>query len=140
MPLESGCIPWRGTVGANGYGTLSVNNKHVYAHRIAYELFKEPIPEGFLVRHSCDNRICVNHEHLLIGTDLENNRDRWERGKPNIGSLHGMSRLSEDEVREARRLRKSGVPLKEVAKTLGIPYQTASSITNGSRWKHMEDI
>jgi DNA invertase Pin-like site-specific DNA recombinase len=82
----------------------------------------------------------VNYEHLLIGTDLENNRDRWERGRSNIGSLHGMARLTEESVKEARKLRREGVPLKQIAIKLNVKYQTVVSATNGSRWKHVEDI
>jgi len=49
------------------------------AHRYAYELYKEPIPEGLQIDHICENKSCVNPEHLQPVTNLENQRLYWER-------------------------------------------------------------
>lgn len=59
-----GCWVWTGAVTSDGYGQLSVGGKMVSAHRFAYELCREPIPDGLQLDHLCRNRGCVNPEHL----------------------------------------------------------------------------
>ncbi|MGQ9589922.1 MAG: HNH endonuclease, partial [Planctomycetota bacterium] len=63
-------------VGVRTEGT----RRHVYAHRWAWEHFKGEIPEGLQVNHHCDNSLCVNPDHLYLGTKEENMRDFQLRG------------------------------------------------------------
>src|SRR5437867_3034751 len=68
------CWLWQGNIGLNGYGTMSINYKIHYAHRLAYELSKGQIPNGHQLDHLCRNRICVNPKHLESVTFSENLR------------------------------------------------------------------
>lgn len=68
----NGCWEWLSITGSSGYGNFKAFGKMVSAHRFAYELYKGPIPEGKEILHSCDNRICVNPDHLRIGSHTEN--------------------------------------------------------------------
>lgn len=70
-----------GTTNHGGYKSFEWNRKKILAHRFAYELFKGEIPNGMYVLHSCDTPPCVNPEHLRIGTNADNNRDRVEHGR-----------------------------------------------------------
>jgi len=74
------CWLWCGNVNRAGYGTIGVvGTKTVLAHRVSYELAKEPISEGHLCLHTCDNPRCVRPDHLKLGTQLENVRDMHEK-------------------------------------------------------------
>jgi len=69
-----------------GYGSVRRNGKKVGKHRAAYEDAYGPIPEGegyhgTVVRHTCDNRNCINPEHMVLGTQKDNVRDAMERGQ-----------------------------------------------------------
>ena len=76
---QSDCWIWAGT--QNGppkkrYGVIRDNYKQKKAHRVSYELHKGEIPDGLVVRHLCDNKLCVNPNHLELGTVSDNNRDK----------------------------------------------------------------
>lgn len=78
---EDDCWNWTGQVSSDGYGKITRANRSVRAHRLAYEVWNGPIPEGLLVRHTCDNTLCINPQHLLTGTPKDNTRDMIERGR-----------------------------------------------------------
>lgn len=111
-----GCWEWGGSRTGNNYGRIRFGGRSQYAHRVAFELFCGPIPEGMLVCHHCDNPPCVNPDHLFLGTHSDNTRDavakgRWgpqthpeayrhSRRRP--GVLGKNARFGWDEIREIR--------------------------------------
>ena len=69
---ETGCWNWTGYVRDDGYGIFKIKSVKHRAHRVCYEFFNGPIPEGLHIDHLCRNRKCVNPEHLEPVTMLEN--------------------------------------------------------------------
>lgn len=91
------------------YGTFRVGDKVLYAHRVSYEIANGPIPEGLDVLHTCDNKKCVNPNHLYLGTQANNTTDSMQRGtvSHNPGRLGhaGGKFLREGEVWLVRKLK-----------------------------------
>ena len=84
---SNGCIHWTGCIrGKSGYGAFKLNGKTVNAHRIAYILANGEITDNLLVCHKCDNRLCVNPDHLFLGTHQVNYDDGVKKGRIFKGS------------------------------------------------------
>jgi hypothetical protein len=78
-PEDGMCVEWSGPRDSNGYGRSGHGDR---AHRVAWEAAcGDPIPDGMVVMHLCDNPPCVNPAHLRLGTVAENNRDRHAKGR-----------------------------------------------------------
>ena len=75
------CWEWKGARNQYGYGIIRHEGRVLRAHRWAWSLVNGPIPEGLVVMHSCDNRGCVNPDHLSVGTQADNLRDMWAKGR-----------------------------------------------------------
>lgn len=98
---NSGCWLWIAAVrGRPDYGTFSVNNKQVRAHRWAYEHFIGPVPDGLVLDHLCKVSTCVNPWHLEPVTNRENLMRGTNRAAQNARKMHCARghRLSGDRV------------------------------------------
>lgn len=134
---ESGCIEWTACLNGRGYGQFrpSKQRKNITAHRYSWILANGPIPEGLCVCHTCDNRICVNPEHLFLGTPAENSADMVEKGRgrgaKRSGTLNPRCKLTEIQVEAVR---KSSASLRSIAQTFGISKSQVHRIRNGESW------
>ena len=143
---NTGCWIWVAAKDGDGYGTIKFQGTQYRAHRLSYEHFVGPIPEGFVVRHNCpsgDNSSCVNPEHLLAGTHQDNMRDmvaaRRHKGKGACpGERHGNAKLTDNDV-EVIRLLHSTKQMKqtELCLAFGISSGMMSKIVNRKYWRHI---
>jgi hypothetical protein len=137
---EGGCLVWTGDKDSNGYGRLRYAGKKGYpSHRLAYELANGPIPGGLVVRHQCDNRACINLNHLELGTQQQNVQDMFERKRANraTGEHHGRSKLTQQQVDSIRqrympRHRVNGAAA--MAREVGIGISAMYDILAGRHW------
>lgn len=143
---EAGCWVWMGSLNNKGYGVFSLNRKQKYAHRVSYQLYNGPIPDGLYVLHRCDNPACVSPTHLFLGTQKDNMRDmmakgrrKWERGgNGRSGEGVHFHELTELQVLEIRRLRSvDGMFQQEIAEKFGVSQPLVSRILNRKVWKHI---
>lgn len=131
-----GCWHWIGPMTDTGYGKICRFGKNYKAHRVSYEFFKGGIGKMY-VCHTCDNRYCVNPDHLFLGTHQDNMTDMKEKGRrknKGRGDKNGMSKLSTENVLE---IRASDERYEILARKYGVKACTISQIKTRRVWKHI---
>lgn len=130
------CWEWTGSVLAHGYGQIGLGSSNVGTHRVAFFLAHGRWPQNHCC-HRCDNRRCVNPEHLFEGTALDNMRDKVAKGRASRGSKHGLSKLTEDDVPRIRALAAERVSVSEIARRFGVGRNPIRRIIAGTGWRHV---
>jgi hypothetical protein len=120
-----------------GYPVIWRNNKRVKISRYQYEKYKGKIPKGHVIRHTCDNRKCINPDHLLTGTPRENAFDAIHRGRNPKGEKHGMAKLTDEMARKIKIDLLNSIPRKEIATQYKVHISRIHDIASGKVWKHI---
>lgn len=153
-----GCWIWLYGLTSEGYGTVRFRGRSRRAHRVSWVLHRGPIPNGAFVCHHCDNPICINPDHLFIGTAADNNKDRRRKGRdfalknptaasvmmkanaitnpnPPRGEKNGRAKLTRRVIRSIKRMAANGKFQAEIAARYQVSQSCISLIVTGKRWK-----
>ncbi len=135
-PDENGCWIWQLAVNSNGYGSASAGDgKKAQAHRLAWkERHGSLPPKGVFVCHKCDVPLCVNPDHLFLGTHQENMDDMVRKGRNTTGERVTQAKLTAAQVLE---IRAASGSIYEIAPRYGISFQQVSRIRRRERWAHL---
>lgn len=140
------CWEWEGSLDSYGYGMLSFRPQrgcrkvNLMVHQIAYFLKHLSIPAGLCVCHHCDNRKCVNPKHLFAGTHTENIKDRDRKNRHWVwcGVQSPVAKLTERQVREARKLWDKNWTAREIAAKFGVSRGCINGVVFGTNWKQLK--
>jgi len=158
MPSE--CWEWRGAGDNRGYGQVVYLGMKYKAHRFSWMLLHKTIPEGVMVLHKCDNRCCVNPDHLFLGTAKDNMQDCISKGRHRpgraFGSLNGTfthpekikrgsevntAKLTESNVRDIRsKYIPEVITRRMLAAEYGVCKKTIDCILAYATWKHIIQV
>jgi predicted DNA-binding protein YlxM (UPF0122 family) len=136
---ETNCWEWTHGKTKSGYGRFSLNGQMIRAHRFSYHIYNEIDPGRFECCHHCDNKICVNPQHLFLGTAKDNalDRENKKRHPHPSGENSKSSKLTNEQVLEIKKMLLNGVTLPEIEKLFSVTNSTVSAIKMGDRWSHV---
>ena len=134
---NSGCWLWIASSWKDGYGNFRLFGRIMGAHRAAWILYKDALPDEVKVLHRCDVPACVNPDHLFLGTDGDNAADRSVKGRSARmrGSENQASVLSEHQVREIAE--NHTLNACDMAAAYGVSPSAVAAIKKGKTWKHL---
>lgn len=136
------CMLWTGSVGTHGYGVMQYGGQQVLAHRVAYARANGVgvLSMGGTVLHSCDVRLCVNPDHLSLGTQGDNMHDAACKGRVSHGEAHTHAALTEEAVRTIRRVyvpRHREFGCRGLARKYGVSHTVVSDVVLSKSWGHV---
>lgn len=133
-----GCFEWLGRIEENGYVKVSYHGRPSWAHRVVYELANAESPGSLDVMHKCDNRRCINPNHLELGTRADNMmdcliKDRWHT-EARMKAPRSARKLAPSHVMAIRTKDRNGESSKSIAKEFGIDCTMVRMILNLKMW------
>jgi hypothetical protein len=136
---SDGCWQWIGAINPNKarrnypLAMFYLDGKNQKASRAAWLLLRGPIPEAMHVCHTCDNPLCVNPDHLFLGTHRDNMHDCAVKGRV------GTAKLNPDRVRQIRLLRRNGMSMQAIADRFEVSERAVEFVLKGVTWSYVKD-
>ena len=139
------CWEWIHSKDGGGYGCFvesgSPEVKTEKAHRFSWRIHYGEIPKGLHVLHKCDKPSCVNPNHLFLGTNADNARDKMKKGrfKKLLGRKNGMNKLSKEDVFDIVGLHEDGYSYREIEKLYPVGMTQIGRIVRKESWVWLWD-
>jgi hypothetical protein len=123
-------------VNIHGYPCIWANGRNQNMHRVLFEEKKGKIKKSNVIRHTCDNRLCINLDHLISGTAADNAADcaKRKRHNPPVGERSGTVKLT---LKNVIYIRKSKLSERKLATKFKVSQSTVNRIKNNKRWSHI---
>ena len=135
-----GCWEWTAST-RSGYGAFKLSHRIISAHRLSYRIFYGEDAGQMLVCHKCDNKRCINPEHLFLGTYSDNLKDSYDKGIRPIQDLESFKKghipahrlLTDSDALKVKNtiLNRGAKTLRQISEEIGVPYQTIRDISSG---------
>ena len=137
--LNTGCVLWAGAINNKGYGLIMVSKGYNRStHRVAWELDNSSsVPNGLHVLHKCDTPACVNPNHLRLGSNADNVRDKMAKGRMPVGAdkpKPSHTKLTLEKAENIRELARQGWSQKQLAAKYGVAKSLIFRIVKGLSW------
>lgn len=126
------CWEWQGATSTTGYGMFRGEKAHRFSARTAGMDI-----EGRVVRHGCDNKLCVNPNHLQPGTHIENMRDASERKRMRYGEQQRSAKLTSQDIPEIFRLSEAGLSYRQIGERFGVSKYAIYHVVNRKTWQQV---
>lgn len=135
---EDECWRWLRSQDGHGYGVFGIGRKTYKAYRIAYIISNGGIPDGFIVCHRCNNRICVNPSHLYAGTVSDNAQDSIRAGTyyhyEALGEDTGFAKLKNSDVIDIKKMLRDGKSCNSIGLMYGVTRTAIWCIKHEKTW------
>ncbi len=146
-----GCWIWQRAANNKGYGVCAVGRGMRLAHRMAYAIVHGPIPTGISVLHHCDTPLCINPDHLFLGTQMDNVHDAMQKGRhknpplnahyrksnPQRGSKSKNAKITEAIAKHIMLERMTGRNFTDLGHEVGLDASVVADICKGLAWAHV---
>ncbi len=153
--MASPCWVWVRGKCTTGYGVFRLNGKTIRSHRVAWTIAQGPIPRELFICHHCDNTACCRPDHLFLGNNTDNMRDKTAKGRNNSptgykngaytkpecvlrGESQGCAKLTNAQVAEIRALYAAGgISQRQLAAKFNVHHGLIYQVVNRKIWKHI---
>lgn len=144
---EDDCWDWTANIVTGRwhkpYGLMRTGRrKSELAHRVSFQIYRGEIPSGLLVCHTCDCPLCVNPNHLFLGTSHDNMQDCISKGRHTapFGDQVGTSKLTNSQVLSIIVEKSNGSTVKQLALKYSVTRTAIFYILNGRAWNRITGI
>lgn len=141
IPQSNGCVYFTSPLNVGGYGKIgstqwAKNYKINSAHQLSYILAYGDYDRKYIICHKCNNRRCVNPDHLYLGTVQDNSNDMVRSGRSLIGSKNLQSKLTEGNVRFILD-NEDQITQADLGRLFGVTRGTIWKILRKYSWNHV---